>query len=30
MIDILYILLVVGFFALCIWLIDALEKLKEQ
>jgi preprotein translocase subunit SecE len=29
MIDILYILLVVGFFALCIWLIDALEKLKE-
>jgi hypothetical protein len=29
MIDVLYILLVVGFFALCIWLIDALEKLKE-
>jgi len=29
MIDVLYILLVVGFFALCIWMIDALEKLKE-
>jgi hypothetical protein len=29
MVDIFYILLVVGFFALCIWLIDALEKLKE-
>jgi preprotein translocase subunit SecE len=29
MIDVLYILLVVGFFAVCIWLIDALEKLKE-
>ncbi len=29
MIDILYILLGVGFFAVCIWLIDALEKLKE-
>ena len=29
MIDLLYIILVVGFFAVCIWLIDALEKLKE-
>jgi preprotein translocase subunit SecE len=30
MIDILYILLVVGFFAVCIWMIDALENLKEK
>jgi hypothetical protein len=29
MIDILYVLLVIGFFAVCIWLIDALERLKE-
>jgi hypothetical protein len=30
MIDILYVLLVIGFFAVCIWMIDALEKLKEK
>jgi len=29
MIDLLYIILVVGFFAVCIWLIDALEKLQR-
>ena len=29
MIDILYLLMVIAFFAVCIWLIDALEKLKE-
>jgi preprotein translocase subunit SecE len=30
MIDILYLLMVVAFFAICIWMIDALEKLKEK
>ena len=30
MIDILYLVMVIGFFAVCIWLIDALEKLKEK
>ncbi len=30
MIDILYVLLVVAFFAVCIWMVDALEKLKEK
>ena len=29
MIDILYLVMVIAFFAVCIWLIDALEKLKE-
>jgi len=29
MIDILYLFMVIAFFAVCIWLIDALEKLKE-
>jgi len=30
MIDILYVLLVVAFFAVSVWMIDALEKLKEK
>lgn len=30
MIDILYLLMVVAFFAICTWMIDALEKLKEK
>jgi preprotein translocase subunit SecE len=30
MIDILYVLLVVAFFAVSVWMINALEKLKEQ
>jgi hypothetical protein len=30
MIDILYVLLGIAFFAVCIWMIDALEKLKEK
>ncbi len=29
MVDLLYVLLVIGFFAACIWMIDALSKLKE-
>ncbi len=29
MIDILYLLMVIAFFAVCLWMIDALEKLKE-
>ena len=30
MVDILYILLVVAFFASCIWMINALANLKEK
>jgi len=30
MVDILYLLLVIAFFTVCIWMIDALEKLKEK
>jgi hypothetical protein len=29
MLDLLYVLIVIGFFAVCLWLIDALDKLKE-